>query len=176
MTIADTGAPWTLADARAVGRADWVQVGALTRADFPADVLAALARDRRVALDGQALVRPARTGPLVLDADFDPAVLRHVTALKLSEEEVDGARRRGARRRARRAGAAAHPRIDGRVSWSRVAAASASRSAASSPRTRPAPATPSSPATSGRARPATGRRRPRATPPRPPRECSSWLS
>jgi sugar/nucleoside kinase (ribokinase family) len=89
MAIADTGAPWTLADARAVGRADWVQVGALTRADFPPDVLAALARDRRIALDGQALVRPARTGALVLDDDFDPAVLRHVTALKLSEEEVE---------------------------------------------------------------------------------------
>ena len=89
LTVADTGAPWTLADVRAVGRADWVQVGALTRADFPLDVLAALARDRRLALDGQALVRPAKTGPLVLDDDFDPAILRHVTALKLNEEEVE---------------------------------------------------------------------------------------
>jgi sugar/nucleoside kinase (ribokinase family) len=89
MTLADAGSPWALADVRAVGRADWVQVGALTRADFPADVLAALARDRRVALDGQALVRPAKTGVLVLDADFDPAVLRHVTALKLNEQELE---------------------------------------------------------------------------------------
>ena len=89
MTVGDPGSPWTLEDARAVGRAEWVQVGGLTRADFPADVLAALARDRRLALDGQALVRPAVTGPLVLDADFDPAVLRHVTALKLNEEEVE---------------------------------------------------------------------------------------
>jgi fructokinase len=89
MTLADAGAPWTLADVRAVGRADWVQVGALTRADFPADVLAALGRDRRVALDGQALVRPATTGVLVLDADFDPAVLRHVTALNLNEQELE---------------------------------------------------------------------------------------
>jgi sugar/nucleoside kinase (ribokinase family) len=89
MEITDTGSPWTVADARVVGRADWLQVGALTRADFPPDVLAALARDRRIALDGQALVRPARTGALVLDDDFDPAVLRHVTALKLNEEEVD---------------------------------------------------------------------------------------
>lgn len=88
MTVGDPGSPWTLEDARAVGRAEWVQVGGLTRADFPAEVLAALARDRRLALDGQALVRPAVTGPLVLDADFDPAVLRHVTALKLNEEEV----------------------------------------------------------------------------------------
>jgi sugar/nucleoside kinase (ribokinase family) len=88
MTVADTGAPWSTADARAVGRADWVQVGGLTRADFPPQVLAWLARDRRVALDGQALVRSAVTGPLVLDPAFDPTVLEHVTALKLSEEEV----------------------------------------------------------------------------------------
>lgn len=88
MSIGDPGSPWTLDDARAVGRADWVQVGGLTRADFPPPVLAALARHRRLALDGQALVRPAVAGPLVLDGDFDPIVLRHVTALKLSEEEV----------------------------------------------------------------------------------------
>ena len=89
MTVGDPGAAWTVADARAVGRAVWVHLGGLTRADFPADVLAALARDRRLALDGQALVRPAERGPLVLDDDFDPAVLRHVTALKLNEEELE---------------------------------------------------------------------------------------
>jgi len=89
LTIGDPGAPWTVADARAVGRADWVQVGALTRADFPPDVLAALARDRRIALDGQALVRPAKSGALVLDPEFDPAVLQHVTALNLNEEELE---------------------------------------------------------------------------------------
>ena len=89
MSIGDPGTPWTLEDGRAVGRAEWVQVGGLTRGDFPADVLAALARDHRVALDGQALVRPAATGPLVLDADFDPDVLLHVTALKLNEEELE---------------------------------------------------------------------------------------
>ena len=88
MSIGDPGSPWTLDDVRAVGRADWVQVGGLTRADFPPDVLAALARDRRLALDGQALVRPARTGQLVLDADYDPELLRYLTALKLNEEEV----------------------------------------------------------------------------------------
>ncbi len=89
MTIADPGAPWNLEDVRAVGRADWVQVGALTRGDFSANVLAALARNSRLALDGQALVRPATKGPLVLDADFAPSVLRHVTALKLNEEELE---------------------------------------------------------------------------------------
>ncbi len=89
MSIGDPGSPWTLDDARAVGRADWVQVGGLTRADFPADVLALLARDRRLALDGQALVRRSEAGPLTLDADFDPELLRYVTALKLNEEEVE---------------------------------------------------------------------------------------
>jgi sugar/nucleoside kinase (ribokinase family) len=89
MTIGDPGSPWTLENVQAIGRAEWVQVGGLTRADFPPDVLAALARDHRLALDGQALVRPAAAGPLVLDAEFDPAVLRHVTALKLNEEELE---------------------------------------------------------------------------------------
>jgi sugar/nucleoside kinase (ribokinase family) len=89
MTVGDPGAPWTVEDARAVGRAGWVHLGGLTRADFPADVLAVLARDRRLALDGQALVRPAEAGPLVLDDDFDPEVLRHLTALKLNEEELE---------------------------------------------------------------------------------------
>ena len=47
-----------------------------------------LARDRRLSFDGQGLVRPARTGPLVLDAEYDPEVLRHVSMLKLAEEEA----------------------------------------------------------------------------------------
>jgi sugar/nucleoside kinase (ribokinase family) len=34
-------------------------------------------------------VRPKRTGPLVLDADFDPDLLRHVWVLKLSDEEAE---------------------------------------------------------------------------------------
>ena len=89
MTIAEPGSPWSLEELRAVGRAEWVQVGALTRADFPVAVLAVLARDRRLALDGQALVRPGAAGPLELDADFDDGILRHVTALKLNEEELE---------------------------------------------------------------------------------------
>jgi fructokinase len=89
MHVEDPGEPWTVADARAVGRVEWIQVGALTRADFPLDVLAVLARDRRLALDGQALVRPTATGELIHDADFDPAVLRFATVLKLSESEAE---------------------------------------------------------------------------------------
>jgi len=89
LELLDPGEPWSLEDVRDVGRAEWVQVGALTREEFPAPVLAALARDRRLALDGQALVRPARRGPVRLDPDFDPALLRHVTVLKLAEAEAE---------------------------------------------------------------------------------------
>lgn len=89
MTIEDPGEPWTGAEAAAVGRAEWVHVGALTRGDFPPAVLAALARDRRVALDAQGLVRPPRPGPLELDGEFDEAVLPSLAVLKVSEEEAE---------------------------------------------------------------------------------------
>ena len=39
-------------------------------------------------VDGQGLVRPERTGPLELDAEFDPEVLRNVDVLKLAEDEA----------------------------------------------------------------------------------------
>ncbi len=34
-------------------------------------------------------MRVPKTGPLTLDADFDPDVLRHVSILKVSEDEAD---------------------------------------------------------------------------------------
>src|SRR5204863_8120307 len=37
---------------------------------------------------GQGLVRARERGPLRLDAEFDPAVLEHVSILKLAEEEA----------------------------------------------------------------------------------------
>jgi len=46
-------------------------------------------RRGRLLLDAQGLVRVPRTGPLMLDADFDPEVLRHVSILKVSEDEAD---------------------------------------------------------------------------------------
>jgi sugar/nucleoside kinase (ribokinase family) len=67
---------------------EWVQVVPLARHEFPADSLAELARGRRVLLDGQGLVRPAATGHLEPDGDFDPAVLQQVAVLKLSEFEA----------------------------------------------------------------------------------------
>jgi sugar/nucleoside kinase (ribokinase family) len=94
LELEELGEPWTTEEAEelargALGRADWVHAGALTRADFPAETLAVLARGRRLSFDGQGLVRPARTGPVTFDADYDPAVLRHVDVLKLSEREAD---------------------------------------------------------------------------------------
>jgi sugar/nucleoside kinase (ribokinase family) len=94
IALEELGAAWTLDDARgwlapALAGADWIHAGALTRADFPAETLAALRRGRRLSLDGQALVRPARLGELALDADFDDDVLRSVDVLKLSAEEAN---------------------------------------------------------------------------------------
>lgn len=89
MLVEELGPSWTVDDLRGLERVEWVQVGALARSDFPATTLASLARRRRkVALDGQGLTRPERPGPLVLDADYDPEVLRHVSVLKLAEEEA----------------------------------------------------------------------------------------
>ena len=94
MRVEALGDAWTEEDARgwvadALGRAGWVHVGALARSDFPAETLEVLARGRRLSLDGQGLVRPARTGPLELDGDFDREVLRRVTILRLAEEEAE---------------------------------------------------------------------------------------
>jgi sugar/nucleoside kinase (ribokinase family) len=94
MTVEGLGDPWTAEDVRgwlaaALGRSAWVHAAGLARSDFRAETLAELARGRRLSLDGQALVRPARTGPLRLDGEFDPAVLEHVSLLKLGEEELE---------------------------------------------------------------------------------------
>jgi sugar/nucleoside kinase (ribokinase family) len=89
MTVDGIGDAWSPEDVRGLGGVRWVHVGALARSDFPPETLAELAEGRRrVLLDGQGLVRPARTGPLELDGDYDPEVLRHVAVLKLAEEEA----------------------------------------------------------------------------------------
>jgi len=82
--VADPWAPHELE----LGEARWVHAAPLTRADFPAGTLAELSRGRRLSLDGHGLVRPGRVGPLALDADYDPDVLRFVSILKLAEEEA----------------------------------------------------------------------------------------
>ena len=66
-----------------------MHVAPLSRSDFPPETLAAIARGRRLSLDAQGLARPARTGPLELDAAYDPELLRSVSILKISDEEAE---------------------------------------------------------------------------------------
>ena len=84
------GDPWTPAQAvAAAGEAIWVDVCALTRTDFPADTLAALAADgRQLLVDLQGLVRTATIGPLHTDEHIGD-VLHHVEVLKLNDEEAE---------------------------------------------------------------------------------------
>jgi sugar/nucleoside kinase (ribokinase family) len=90
MTIEAIADPWTPDEAVfTLGDVRWVHVAPLTRADFPAETLAALARGRRISLDGQGLARLPQVGPLKLDRDYDPSVLRSVSILKLSEDEAE---------------------------------------------------------------------------------------
>ena len=73
----------------AVGGAEWVNVCALTRTDFPSETLAALTADgRRLLVDLQGLVRTATIGPLHTDGQVGDA-LRHVEVLKLNDEEAE---------------------------------------------------------------------------------------
>jgi sugar/nucleoside kinase (ribokinase family) len=62
--------------------ADWVQVAPLLRGDV------VLPRAPHVLLDGQGLVRRSALGPLQLDGQFDPELLRGVSILKLAVEEA----------------------------------------------------------------------------------------
>jgi len=90
MQVVSVGDTWTPADIPAFpDELSFVHVAPLARSDFPPETLAAAARGRRLSLDGQGLVRPGRTGTLVLDADYDPELLRHVWVLKLSDEEAE---------------------------------------------------------------------------------------
>jgi len=84
------GEPWTAAQAlAAVADATWVHVGALVRTDFSEQTLAALAEgDRKLLVDAQGLVRTSALGPLRIDSEIGN-VLRHVTILKLDDEEAE---------------------------------------------------------------------------------------
>jgi sugar/nucleoside kinase (ribokinase family) len=90
MRVDAVGDPWQPGEAlAAAGDARWVHVAPLLGTDFPEETLAALARGRRrILLDGQGLVRVPAVGPLELDPGFDPALLRHVSVLKLAEDEA----------------------------------------------------------------------------------------
>ena len=90
MSVLEVGDPWRPGEV--VDRLDgveWVHAGGLLRSDFPFETIEALAHGRRLSLDGQALVRPGRTGPLRLDGDVDPRILASAQILTLSEEEAE---------------------------------------------------------------------------------------
>src|SRR5207302_11168184 len=93
MVVDSLGDPWTPQEAggwvrEALRKIEWVHVAPLGRTDFPAETLAVLARGRRLSLDAQGLGRAPVTGPLAVDVDYDPALLEHLSILKLAEEEA----------------------------------------------------------------------------------------
>jgi len=90
MRVDAIGEPWSEADEpdRALRRVEWVHAAPLLRDDFRPETLERLARRRRVLLDGHGLVRARQVGPLLVDGEFDRTLLRHVSILKLSEEEA----------------------------------------------------------------------------------------
>jgi sugar/nucleoside kinase (ribokinase family) len=97
MRVEALGEAWSVDDEpeRGLRRVEWVHVAPLLRGDFPPEALERIAHRRRVLLDGHGLVRAREVGPLALDPDFDRALLRHVSILKLAEDEartiLDGA-------------------------------------------------------------------------------------
>jgi sugar/nucleoside kinase (ribokinase family) len=90
MRVEAIGDPWDEGDEpeRVLRRVEWVHVAPLLRGDFPPETLERIARRRRLLLDGHGLVRAREVGQLALDNDFDRALLRHVSILKLAEEEA----------------------------------------------------------------------------------------
>jgi len=89
MVLHSIGHRWMPEDvARLSIETEWVHLAPLTRADFPVETVAALAGRHRVCFDGQGLVRRAHIGPLELDAEFDPQLLTHLSALKLADDEA----------------------------------------------------------------------------------------
>lgn len=91
MIVESVGEPWKLDEPPSglLRRVDALHVAPLLRSDFDAAALERLGAGRRLLLDGQGLVRVAKTGPLELDANFDPDVLRRVSILKVSEREAN---------------------------------------------------------------------------------------
>ena len=90
MRVDTIGEPWAESDEpeRVLRRVEWAHVAPLLRDDFPPEMLERIARRRRVLLDGHGLVRARRLGSLTLDRDFDRTLLRHISILKLAEEEA----------------------------------------------------------------------------------------
>jgi len=94
MEVVALGDSWTPDDvegwvAQAMGDAEWILLGALTRADFPPETLAALRREgRQLLVDAQGLVRRGTLGPLVRDGKVPPESFSAVRVLKLNDVEA----------------------------------------------------------------------------------------
>jgi sugar/nucleoside kinase (ribokinase family) len=89
MLLHSIGHSWTPDDVERLRiDSEWVHLAPLTRSDFPVATVAALARRHRVSYDGQGLVRRPQTGPLQVDADYDPELLVHLSVLKLADDEA----------------------------------------------------------------------------------------
>jgi sugar/nucleoside kinase (ribokinase family) len=90
MVLYSIGHRWSEEDIDALEiDSEWVHLAPLVRTDFSVATVARLAaRGHRIGYDGQGLVRVPQVGELTLDARYDPEMLRHVTALKLSEDET----------------------------------------------------------------------------------------
>jgi sugar/nucleoside kinase (ribokinase family) len=89
MEVVRVGEAWSPTDVADLPYGAWVHVAPLLRGDFPLRTLAAVARGRRLSFDGQGLARVRAAGPLRLEPEPDlAALLRHVSILKLAEEEA----------------------------------------------------------------------------------------
>ena len=91
MVVHSIGHAWSAADIdRLRIDTEWVHLAPLLRSDFSVAAVAHLtSRGHRVAYDGQGLVRVPVVGELTLDARYDRELLRHLTVLKVSEDEID---------------------------------------------------------------------------------------
>ena len=90
MTVERIGEPWRTDEPQGMllRSIEWLQVAPLLRSDFDAAALERIGLGRKLMLDGQGLVRVPEAGPLRLDANYDPDLLRHVAILRLAEEEA----------------------------------------------------------------------------------------
>jgi sugar/nucleoside kinase (ribokinase family) len=90
LSVEAIGPRWNPDDVAGLGAAAWAHVAPLLRSDFSAETLEALAADGcQLSYDGQGLVRVPQLGPLTVDTDYDPGLLRHVRVLKLADDEAD---------------------------------------------------------------------------------------
>jgi sugar/nucleoside kinase (ribokinase family) len=91
MKVDTVGEPWRTDEPQGMllRGVEWLHVAPLLRSDFDAAALERLGLGRRLMLDAHGLVRVPEVGPLKLDANYDPDLLRHVAILKVAEQEAN---------------------------------------------------------------------------------------